>query len=53
MSRSITQKKCAVLRRRKRSNDGGYTHDKEIARLLKLMTPKDTHEIKKRIKVML
>jgi hypothetical protein len=50
ISRSITSTKCNVQSRRKRSNDGSYKDDKELDRLLKLMTPKES-PIETRVKV--
>ncbi|XP_060573106.1 neurogenic locus Notch protein-like [Ruditapes philippinarum] len=50
LSRSITGTKCNVLNRRRRSADGNYKDDKELDRLLQLMTALDTPEIETRVK---
>jgi hypothetical protein len=49
--RSITETKCSVSNRRKRSADGNFQDDKELVRLLKLMKAYNTPEIKTRVKV--
>jgi hypothetical protein len=55
MSESITDTKCNVLSRKKRSANGNFKHDKEIERLLQLMssTERSTAEINTRVKVKL
>ncbi|XP_060592828.1 uncharacterized protein LOC132747457 isoform X4 [Ruditapes philippinarum] len=50
MSKSITNTKCNVPSRRKRGADGHYKDDRELERLLRLMTPTDSLKEKTRFK---